>query len=378
MRTFLLTTTLVRRSPFRIAMLLFLTAIAVVVFLIVAELSRVSVEGLDSAIDRDNGIRGSYSVAVDATVRATLAEQNRVVAQVARDLNMDVVDFTELYPALKSECPPFEVVGEQQLRIAWIGLGEPEPLPFGSTGGIDTQWCILGQRIPATSLYVADTASAPWLAEGLYISAKYRDLLAGATVEPIRTTFTLVSQSTSDQSGPLRVALVAAMEASASRWGVDSKSTVSVVPAEHNADNVRAAADGISSVYSAIGWGVIALAGIAIVTVQSLSARQRRWFYGLQRSLGASTRLLALGFAIEALIVAVGALALAATVLFFASDSVAGFSNDAFGVDADPLQWDAMAHVIGGLVAIALGATAIPLVSASRHDPLEVLEAPRD
>ena len=53
-------------SKTKFALLTLLVAVGMTVFLVVTELSRVSTEGLEDAIEADTGATGSYNVSIDS------------------------------------------------------------------------------------------------------------------------------------------------------------------------------------------------------------------------------------------------------------------------------------------------------------------------
>ena len=358
-------------------MLAAIVAVCAVVFSLVSELSRVSQDGLDSAILRDRGMLGSYSVSLgDAGVPT--GERYAVVASAAEAVGMRVWGYAEVLPPVRSECPPYDEVGAVSLQVLWERPGVPRELPYGQVAGVSTQWCIDGQSIPAASLFLPQGDQQRVYGTSLYIHPDYRDLVALSTTEPIGMRFTVVSGVAEDRMAVLREALVNRLRDDAARDGRSAQAEVVVGRIDQDGANVMEAAAGIALVYDVIRWGVLGLAGIALVTVQTLTARQRGWFYGLLTALGARRRTVAAVVALDTVTVSLAGLAMAVIVLALGDDTIAQFGRDAFGVDATGLDWGAIGTLAAGVASITMLAAVAPAVVIARRDPLDVLEAPRD
>lgn len=377
MRAARLVILLIRRSPFRAAMLAVIVAVCAVVFSLVSELSRVSQQGLDSAILRDRGMLGSYTVSLgDSGVPQQ--DGYTVVARAAESLGMYVWGFAEVMPPVRSECPPFDEVGDVSLQVLWERPGVPRELPYGHISGVETRWCIDGQAIPDRALFLPDGDQQRIYGVDLYIHPDYRELVALSTTAPVGARYTVVSGIGEDRTAALREALVDELDAVAVRSGRSAQAEVVVGRIDQDGANVRQAAGGIALVYDVIRWGVLGLSGIALVTVQTLAARQRGWFYGLLTSLGARRRRLALVVALDTGVVAAAGLATAVAVLALADGTIASFAREAFGVEATGVDWGSLGTLAVGIALVALLAAIAPAVIIARRDPLAVLEAPRD
>lgn len=378
MRTLRLSLMLTRRSPFRAVMLALLIAVAIVVFAVITELSRVSQDGLDDAIVRDVGLRGSYQVFVQPDLPVTTEAAFEATASVASDLGMTVWGYWEDMPAVQSECPPFEQVGKQQLRILWKSPGVVFQLPFGNTADLDTRWCITGQTIPQDALFVPGPDQIAIYQHHVYVRSDYRNLILLSTLGPINRGFIIVSGDDNDITDQVRTAIDAKFTTMLAGSGTDPTSGISVARIDQKGQNVRQAANGISTTYNVIGWGVMLLAGLGLTLMQATNARQRSWFYGLARALGASGPRITAVLAVDTLIVLVGGVCLAMLTLLATNGTVHDFALSAFGVDANVLSPALIPRLVIGLVALLTVTTVVPLVHTMRRDPLEVLEAPRD
>lgn len=378
MRPVRLAALLLRRSPLRAIMLTVLVAVSIVIFALVTELSRISQQGIDDAIVRDNGLRGSYTISFDPGLQLTDEQQYEAVTHAAHKLKLTLWGFSEQLPAVESECPPFQQTGEQNLRVLWTKPGVPFDLPFGHISGADTEWCVNGQSIPASALFLANDREKSVYGDHLYISSYYRNLILLSTLGPIRDTYTVVSGSDTDISGQLRQAVTAAAATSAQQTGNDAAAGIVVLRADRNGQNVKDAAAGLSVTYGVIAWGVIILAALALLVMQTSYVRQRLWFYGLMQSLGATYRRVTAILLIDAAAVITTGLALALVTLWAADSTISEFAHHAFGVQAHTISGALIPKLAIGCAIILTVATAAPVAITLRRDPLDVLEAPRD
>lgn len=377
-RSLRLAVVLARRSPFRIVMLTALTTVAIVIFALVSELARVSQEGLDSAIVQDSGLHGSYEVSLDSSLQASDATVDEAARHTAAGLGASVWGQWVDLPETRSECPPFEQVGEQSLRVLWRAPGIPFDLPFGDTGGIDTVWCIDGQQIPPDALYFPDADHQAVYGTRLYLRGDYQDLVLLSTTGPLRRGFIVVTgqdQDLSDEVHSLALETIAPLAASTE---VDPGPRVTVQRIDQENASVRDASRGVGVTYGVIGWGVLALAGIALVAVQAIVTRQRSWFYALARSMGAGTWRIGAMLSADTLLVLLASSAASLAVLTVAQPTVRDFADRAFGVDAHVLNLDVAVTLAVGL-GLIFGATVVTsLIGTVRRDPIAVLESPRD
>jgi len=367
-----------RRSPFRGVMLTVLITVAIVVFALVTELSRVSQQGLDDAIVRDAGLRGSYEITLDPSLELSPGDAYAAMEQVAADLHMSMWGYWEDLPEVQSECPPFQQVGEQVLRVLWRSPGVPFDLPFGQTAGIDTQWCIDGQAIPSNALYLADSDAKAIYGGQLYIRSDYRNLVLLSTLGLATRGYILVSGRDADLSGQVRATVLERIASIVAESGIDPAPGVIVRRVDQADQSVRAAANGVAVTYGVIGWGVLLLAGLGLMVVQVTNARQRSWFYGLARALGADGRRIGALLAVDAGMVLIAGTALAIVVLLMFAVPVHDFARSAFGVESHVVSASLLRNLLLGLSALLVTSTAVPLIQTLRRDPLGVLEAPRD
>ncbi|MDR3202279.1 MAG: ATP-binding cassette domain-containing protein [Bifidobacteriaceae bacterium] len=107
------------------------------------------------------------------------------------------------------------------------------------------------------------------------------------------------------------------------------------------------------------------------------SARDRLWFFGLARALGArGVHIAALVMAEVAVILILGT-ALALAILAAAQPAVEDFAWSSLEVHPELLDPAVLAALAPGILAVLVIAAGYPTLKAVRHDPLDVLEAPR-
>lgn len=376
MRVLLLTWNTTRRAPLKTITLILLFAIAIVVFALISELSRVSKQGLDEGIARDSGELGTYEVAFGSELNGDAALRDRVEKRVAMAVGGELVASWIDLPSKRSECPPYDKVGDTKLRVMWSASGEPVQLPFGETAGLETRWCLDGLEIPQSGFYLADESRRATLGERLYLRPDYADLVRLSDVSPVTHGFTL-HVGRGDASPQILDEAKYLLAEQAMRLGVEPETLVSVWRVDQDADSVRAAAEGISMTYEVMRWAVLGLAGAAIVAMQTTTASHRAWFYGLARAMGTRSRSVVTLIATESVCIIAGGALLALALLALGQGLVYDFAKSSFGVDAHVINLSLFSALVVGLaIAMAL-AIAVPVVTILRRDPLSVLEAPR-
>jgi putative ABC transport system permease protein len=184
----------------------------------------------------------------------------------------------------------------------------------------------------------------------------------------------VVTGQQADQRRTIENALLNQLKEAALRHGVDAKGAVVVIRVD-TGEGIRNASEGIKLVYALIGWGILVLGGLGLLVSELITVRNRTWFFGLARAVGASTR------DIAALIVAdiVLVLLLGTTVAVLVSLAIQpvanSFARQAFQIDIRLLQPSVIPRLLlGGLLVLAV-AGIYPAVIATRQDPLDVLES---
>lgn len=360
-------------SRTRVGLLALLVAVAMTVFLVVSELSRVSSVGLDEAIAADIGETGSYVIGLPTTLGLGPREigermERAVGAYAAKPLVM-----IETLPPVVPECPPYEALGRQGLLVLRDVHGAPLPLPFGASLPVETELCIGGQVIPADALYFPTQGELTKWGLGLAIDARYRQLAALTTTEPITYRFSLVTGEPTDRREGMRAAVAAEFETEALEYGINLGGNLYLDRVDEGA-GVREASEGIKLVYDIIGWGVLVLGGLGLLVSELTSVRHRTWFFGLARAVGArSSHVVGLVVGETVLILAAGTV-LAVFISAAVQPVAASFARSAFEVDVALLQASTVPRIVAAALLVLALAGVYPALVAIRQDPLDVLE----
>lgn len=137
---------------------------------------------------------------------------------------------------------------------------------------------------------------------------------------------------------------------------------------------MRSASDGIQLVYGLIGWGVLLIGGIGLLVAELIVLRDRTWFFGLARAVGARRWNVAWLIIADILIIMASGLGLTLALLLLTSGWVTRFGETAFQVDLAILRPAALPGLALGLTFVLLLGGAYPAWRATRLDPLDVLE----
>lgn len=365
---------LARASKTRIALSVMLIGVAMVVFLIVSELSRASSTGLDNAIEADSGDLGSYAIGFDQTFGLTPEALISSVVSSLKPMAAKPLTYAVASPEVPSECAPYEALGPISFITVYDQDQRPHPLPFGNGLPVETVICIAGQQVDAHSIYApSDPDMSRWGA-GLYISARFAPALALTSTEPITYRFVLTTSERQSQHEAIIERLRESLSDTATRNGTTIDDTTVTINRLDDGDSLRAASDGIKLVYDVIAWGVLTLAGLGLLVTQLIVVRDRLWFFGLVRTLGARPVHLAILVITD---VALTVLLGVATALFLgaaAQPVVSEFARAAFDLEADLLNSAVIPRLgLANIFALVL-ASAWPVVRAIRQDPLDVLE----
>jgi len=363
-----------RAAKVKSLLLVVLVAVSMTVFLIVTELSRVSSEDLDQAITAESGETGTYIVELSTGFGlspAQLAEQvDTAVAPYVSKPSMMI----DVLPAITPECPPYAQLGSQEVLILRDNHAVPAALPFGHELPVETEICFDGQSIPGSAVYLPTQAEqAKWGGIGVYVDSDYEQLVLLDTTAPVRYRFVVVTGAQADQRDTIERSVRAHLQPVGQQFGVDADRAVSVTRADSGA-GIRSASEGIKLVYAIIGWGVLVLGGLGLLISELIVVRDRMWFIGLARAVGARTRHIAALIVTDVLSVLTAGTALSLVLVAVLQPVAATFARQAFHVDVQLLQASTFRQLIlGGLVVLVLAA-GYPTLHAIRQDPLDVLE----
>jgi ABC-type antimicrobial peptide transport system permease subunit len=244
-------------------------------------------------------------------------------------------------------------------------------LPFGHNLPPESEFCLEGQQIPASALYLPTTGQQRSWGVGLFIDGAYRQVVTSATTKAVSYRFIVVTLHTADERSSIGEAVSEQLRDEALLNGVENPVSVSKLD---TAGGIRSASEGIKLVYLIIAWGVLVLGGLGLLVAEMIIVRDRTWFFGLARALGATTRHIAiLIFADVLLVLAVGT-ALAILLAAAMQPAASSFAASAFAVDAQLVRASAIPRLLAGSLLVLLIAGVFPAVKATRQDPIDVLE----
>jgi hypothetical protein len=356
----------------KFVLLSLLVAVGMTVFLVVTELSRVSSTGLDDAIAADVGEAGTYAIEVYGDLGLSIDELAGEVDAALQPFASRPPLLVEVLPLVQPECPPYRELGPQRILILRDHQGDPAQLPFGENLPAESEFCLDGQEIPATALYLPTPAQQREFGVGLFIDSRYRSIVRLSTTDPTMFRFVVVTQRQTDDRDAIQQAVTERLHDHAARHGVAGD--YALVLRVDTGDSIRRASEGIRVVYLVIGWGVIILGGLGLLVAELIVVRDRTWFFGLARALGAGGRHVATLVILDVLLTLVVGTGLALVLAAVSEPTVRSFAASAFGVEVQLLQPSSLSQlVIGGLVVLGLAA-GYPAIKATRPDPLDVLE----
>jgi ABC-type antimicrobial peptide transport system permease subunit len=176
-----------------------------------------------------------------------------------------------------------------------------------------------------------------------------------------------------DQTDAIRESLIASLTDFALRSGIPKEGVV-VVSRADSGEAVRAASSGIKLVYSLIGWGVLLVSGLGLLVAELIVLRDRTWFFGLTRALGARRQDVAWLVLCDIALVLVVGFGLAVLLALATEGAVSQFGEAAFQVDLQILQPSMLPGLLAAFLSMLCLAGGYPAWRATRLDPLEVLE----
>lgn len=360
-------------SRAKFTLLVVLVAVGMTVFLVVTELSRVSSEGLDDAISEDVGETGTYMIAISSSFGLDTATLAGKVETALAPFSARPLVMIEVMPPITPECPPYEALGSQPILIVRDSTGKPANIPFGDELPIDTQICFDGQQIPATGVYIPSQSEQTRWGTGLVVATAYERLVAVSTTDPITYRFSVVTQRQSDMRAVLDAAVKQGLDDDAHRYGIDLSDSVFVHRVD-TGESIRSASNGIKLVYTIIGWGVLILGGLGLLVSEMIVVRDRTWFFGLARAVGARSKHIAGLIFADILLVLVAGTALAILISIAVQPAADSFAQDAFQIQVSLIRPSTVPRLLAGALLVLLVAGAYPAFIATRQDPLDVLE----
>lgn len=141
------------------------------------------------------------------------------------------------------------------------------------------------------------------------------------------------------------------------------------------APEIRRATDGATLVFGIVGYAILSMAGLAVLTANLAGLRSRRWFIALARAIGAPPRDVAAIIFLETAITSFFGLMLGAVLALILGGPLRRLGQTAFNVDLQLLSPSRLMLLAGGSCILVALTSAYPAWRASRISPLEALDA---
>lgn len=363
-----------RNSPGRFVMLVLLIAIGLIIFLIVSSLSRASTDQLNEAIEDDVGAAGTYRISFSRTLGLEGKELTRRVAHVVDPMSARPLRVVEVFAHQSAECPPFTNVGEARLSVLRDAAFQPVDLPFGENLPPGVAFCLSGLNVPGAGLYFPDEVGKRlWGSGTVLVEDVYAPQIALVGTESTQYEFLMITGRPEAMQETISVGLETELADELGHMAFNPRDVFTVHRID-SGDSVRAASDGVRLVYGIIAWGVLLLGGLGILVAQLIMLRDRTWFFGLSRAVGATPGHVAALVLADAAVVVMSGVGLALVLAVVGQPLVTSFGMVAFQVPLSLLDWQVVPQLAIGVVAVLLIGAAFPAWKAMLLDPLEILE----
>lgn len=357
------------QSRLKFALVSSLVAIAALVYLAVSELSRASTENLQQSIETDLGMAGTYRVEFSPRLGLRLPEVLSTFRAATGITDLRVV---ETYPPVDPECPPYEAVGELSAAILRDASGELSPFEPGVAPS-EGDLCLAGLVVPRDAVRRATEAERRSFGAALIIDPRYRDAVRLTTPQPPAYSILIVTGDATDVTGELRQALITGYGAQARQASLDPQEAW-VLSRADSGELVRAASDGVRITYLVIGWGVLLSSGLGVLVSELIVLRDRSWFFGLSRAVGARRSDIVRLVLYDTALVLVTGFTMAITLAWVLGPSIGAFGESAFQAPLVLVRPEVVAPLGAAFIALLLIGGVYPAYRAVRLDPAEVLE----
>lgn len=361
------------RAKLKFVLLTTLITMSTLVYLGVSELSRASTVNLTDAIEGDLGVAGTYRIEPSPELGLSEQEVLRAVRDAVARFTDRPIQVAVRFPAVRPECPPYNQLGEVNAAVMLDAQGMAVPFDGSGLRSSDADLCLAGLVVPRTSIRESTKYENSNFDASIVIDSLYEPQLRLANSQTPRYAIVITTGVAQDRSAELKSALTTAFADAAAKASVEVANAV-VVARTDSGDSVRSASKGIQLVYSLIGWGVLAIGGIGVLVAELIVLRDRTWFLGLARAVGARRWTVGWLVIADTLLVLITGLGVALVFLLATAPWVRAFGQSAFQVDLQVLRASALPGLTVGLTfMLALGA-AYPAWRATLLDPLDVLE----
>ncbi len=371
-----------RASKARVALLSVSAAVGMAIFLIVSELSHLSSEDLQASISAEAGRAGTYAIDLGSSLGMDPRRLLHSVDAAVGPYIAGAVRMVEIFPPSPVDCPPGTAFGSLPLLIPYDQTGTPvDGQPTRADVGAPV--CIGGQEVPGSAARLPTVAERNlWFGAGsagstvgLVLRGRYEPLAMLATTASPSYRFVAVTGQEADLSFQLSDAVTREFQATARRYGMPHVESIVVVTRLDTGQAIRRAAAGVDVVYGVIAWAVLVLAGLGLLIAETIVVRDRMWFFGLSRAVGARGRDIATLVVVDIVLVLAAASALTIVLLLALEPVATSFARNAFQISHVSLLQAAVVPrlILGELLVLAI-ASAYPTARAVQQDPLDVLE----
>jgi hypothetical protein len=297
----------------------------------------------------------------------------RLVLGAVEPLRPAGIQIAEVLPGVRPDCPPYDQSGEVVTAVLREPDGTAAAFEPGALRDTGFDLCLSGLVIPKEALRESTPAERRMLDAPIIIDPGYAAAVRLASTDPVRYQIGVVMGRESDQFDALQANLRAAFAEPAQLAGVDLDSAF-IITRTDDGDQVRTASQGIKLVYAIVGWGVLLVSGLGLLAAELIVLRDRTWFFGLARAVGARRKEIAVLIVIDILTVLVAGLVLALLLAGATAPLVEGFGRASFSAELRLVRPAGVATLgLGAALMLALG-SAYPAWRAMRLDPLDVLE----
>jgi hypothetical protein len=361
------------RSKLKFVLLATLVAVGALVFLSVNELARASEDNLSEAIDADLGTAGTYRVTPSSGLEADRSGLLESIQAGISTYTNEPLQAALTLPPLQPDCPPYEQIGEVHLVVILDQSGEFATFDRGAGVSSEADLCLAGMVIPQSAIRTASPREKVLFGTSFVLDPAYARAAGLTSAVPAGLVVIVKTGKVEDQTDAIRESLIASLTDFALRSGIPKEGVV-VVSRADSGEAVRAASSGIKLVYSLIGWGVLLVSGLGLLVAELIVLRDRTWFFGLTRALGARRQDVAWLVLCDIALVLVVGFGLAVLLALATGGAVSQFGEAAFQVDLRILQPSMLPGLLAAFLSMLCLAGGYPAWRATRLDPLEVLE----
>lgn len=363
-----------RRNKGRFILLAISIAISLTAFLSVEALARASSQNLDSAIETDSGATGTYLVEIHDTLGLDGRTITAEVRAATADLRSRPMLVADILPETRPTCPPYKDAGTPVIAVLRDESYVPLPLNFGSGIPIGTRLCLDGVAVPGDALYKPSEGERTiWGNDKLFVIERYEALVSLASSSPRAWWFVVVTGSRAEMRDIVQDAIATRLEQRIAHQATTRSETLAVSRVDADA-TIRAAADAAQIVYRIIAWAILLLGALGVLIAQLVTLRDRKWFFGLARAVGAAPRHIASLVLIDVALTVASGVALSLVLLATTRTAIGTFTTQAFGTELALLDAEAWPGLAGGIVAVLCVGGIYPGWKAVKLDPVAVLE----